>query len=159
MPGDDGAYELSPNLPEDTAACDAGDLVEHFADATPPEERVQARTGDARALDTVPGRAWRRVRPAMRLLGDLHLRNGGQDGEERRRGEAGILLSTAARLLDGILASVRRDEGVVHHVMFHRGVVTAGPGIPLDLSAATGRLPPRSGTGVNDPRNWGQGAF
>ena len=69
--------------------------------------------------------------------------------EERRRGEAGILLATAARLLDGILASVRRYEGVVHHVMFHRGVVTAGPVVPLDLSAATGRLPPRE-------RNWGQ---
>ena len=55
MPGDDGAHELSADLPEDTAACDAADLVEHFADDAPPEERVPARTGDGRALiDTAP---------------------------------------------------------------------------------------------------------
>ena len=74
-------------------------------------------------------------------------------GAERRA-------ATAACLLDGIPAGVRCYEGVVHHVMFHRGVVTAGgSGIPLDFSPATGRLPPRNGTGVNDPRNWGQGTF
>ena len=69
MPGDCGAHELRADLPEDTAACDAGDL-EHFADDAPPEERVPARTGDARALiDIAPGRACQ----AMRLVGDPHL--------------------------------------------------------------------------------------
>ena len=57
-PGDDGAHELSADLPEDTAACDAADLVEHFADDAPPEERVPARTGDGRGTHRHgPGRA------------------------------------------------------------------------------------------------------
>ncbi len=63
-------------------------------------------------------------------------------GAERRA-------ATAACLLDGIPAGVRRYEGAVHHVMFHRGVVTAGgSGIPLDFSAATGSFPLPSGTGA-----------
>ena len=64
MPGG-GAHELRADLPEDTAACDAGDLVEHFADDALPEKRVPARTGDARALDTVPGAGM-----AARMSGD-----------------------------------------------------------------------------------------
>ena len=64
MPGDDGAHELSADLPEDTAACDAADLVEHFADDAPPEERVPARTGDGRALiDTSASRPAPASRP------------------------------------------------------------------------------------------------
>ena len=55
MPGDYGAHELSADPPEDTVAWDAGDR-EHLADDAAPEERVPARTGDARALiDTAPG--------------------------------------------------------------------------------------------------------
>ena len=111
--GDDDAHALSAELLEDAAPYDADDLVEHFADDAPPDERVQARTHDARALiDTAPGRAWQRACQAMRLLGDPQLPNGVSD--ERVRIEAHTtLLATAARLLvDGVPAAVRRDEVV-----------------------------------------------
>ena len=69
-------------------ACDAGDLVEHFADDAPREERVPARTGDGRAfIDTAPGGRGSGACQAMRLAGDPHLRNGVRDenvGAERR---------------------------------------------------------------------------
>ena len=35
---------------EDAALYGADDLIEHFAGYAPPEERVRARTNDARAL-------------------------------------------------------------------------------------------------------------
>ena len=60
--GDDDAHALRADLLEDAAPYLADDLVEHFADDAPPEERVQARTKDARGLsDTAPGRAWQRA--------------------------------------------------------------------------------------------------
>ena len=111
--GDAEAHALSAELLEDAAPYDADDLVEHFADDVPPDERVQARTHDARALiDTAPGRAWQRACQAMRLLGDPQLPNGVSD--ERVRIESHTtLLATAARLLvDGVPAAVRRDEVV-----------------------------------------------
>ena len=75
--GDDDAHALSAELLKDAAPYDADDLVEHFADDTPPDERVQARTHDTRALvDTTPGRAWQRACQAMRLLGDPQLQRG-----------------------------------------------------------------------------------
>ena len=50
------------------------------ADDAPPEDRVQARTNDGRALiDTAPRRACQ----AMRLLGDPRLLNGGSDESVR----------------------------------------------------------------------------
>ena len=112
--GDGDAHELSADLLEDAAPYDAGDLVEHFADDAPPDERVQARTRDARALiDTAPGRAWQRACQAMRLLGDPHLPNGVSDESVRVEART-TLLATAARLLvDGVPATVRRHE-VVH---------------------------------------------
>ena len=61
------------------------DLVDHFTDHAPPDERVQARTRNARALvDTKPGRACgsKRVR-RCRLLGDPHLPNGVSDESAR----------------------------------------------------------------------------
>ena len=111
--GDDDAHALSAELLEDAAPHHADDLVEHFADDAPPDERVQARTHDARALiDTAPGRAWQRACQAMRLLGDPQLPNGVSD--ERVRIEAHTtLLATGARLLvDGVPAAVRRHEVV-----------------------------------------------
>ena len=53
--GDDDAHALSADLLEDAAPYHADDLVEHFADDAPPEERVQARTKDARGLIRPPG--------------------------------------------------------------------------------------------------------
>ena len=49
---DDDARGLSAELLEDAAPYDADDLIEHFADDAPPEERVQARTNEVRALRT-----------------------------------------------------------------------------------------------------------
>ena len=111
--GDGEAHEVSADLLDDAAPYDAADLVEHFADDAPPEERVQARTNDARALvDTAPGRAWQRACQALRLLGDPQLPNGVSD--ESVRVEARMtLLATAARLLvDGVPTTVRRHEVV-----------------------------------------------
>ena len=109
--GDDDARALSAELLEDAAPYDADDLVEHFADDSPPDERVQARTHDARALiDTAPGRAWQRACQAMRLLGGPHLPNGVSDQTVRQDART-TLLATAARLLvDGIPARVHRHE-------------------------------------------------
>ena len=89
MLGDEGAYELSADLPADTAACEAGDLVEHFADATPRIERVQAPTGDARALiDTPPRSSVAAGTPgdaAARRPSSARRRPGGENvGAERR---------------------------------------------------------------------------
>ena len=111
--GDDKAHALSAQLLKDAAPYHADDLVEHFADDTPPDERVQARTKDARGLiDTAPGRAWQRACQAMRLLGDPQLPNGVAD-ESVRIETRTTLLATAARLLvDGVPAAVRRHEVV-----------------------------------------------
>ena len=111
--GDAEAHALSAELLEDAAPYDADDLVEHFADDVPPDERVLARTHDAQALiDTAPGRAWQRACQAMRLLGDPQLPNGVSDECVRIEAHT-TLLATAARLLvDGVPAAVRRDEVV-----------------------------------------------
>ena len=93
MPGDYGAHELSADPPEDTAGCDAGGLVEHFADDAPREERVQARPATWTAHRHRPGSG----------------RGNGMPGDA-------ALLATAGRVLDGIPAGVRRYKGVVHHV-------------------------------------------
>lgn len=87
--------------------------MEHFADDAPPDERVLARTHDARALiDTAPGRAWQRACQTMRLLGDPQLPNGVSDQSVRIEAHT-TLLATAARLLvDGAPAAVRRHEVV-----------------------------------------------
>ena len=109
--GDDEVLDLSAELLEDSAPYDADDLIEHFTDDAPPEERVLARTADARALvDTAPRRAWQRACQAIRLLGDAHLPNGVADDTVRRDVRT-TLLATAARLIvDGLPAGVRRDD-------------------------------------------------
>ena len=109
--GSEDALDLSADLLEDAAPYDPDDLIEHFADDASPEERVLARTHDARALvDTVPRRAWQRACQAMRLLGDPHLPNGVSD-ETVRLDARTTLLATAARLLvEGLPAGLRRDD-------------------------------------------------
>ena len=91
---------LSLELLGDAAPYDPEDLVDHFAHAeASPDERVLARTNDARVLiDSAPGRAWQRARQALRLLGDADLPNGVSDPAVRREARA-TLMATAARLL------------------------------------------------------------
>ena len=59
----DAERELSLELLRDPAPYDPEDLVDHFTHAeASPDERVLARTNDARVLiDSAPGRAWQRV--------------------------------------------------------------------------------------------------
>lgn len=106
---------LSVALLGDAAPYSPEDLLDHFAQAdASPEERVQARTSDARLLiDSAPGRAWQRARQAFRLLGDPDLPNGVSDRAVRLDART-TLLATAARLLvDGPPDGVRRHE-VLH---------------------------------------------
>ena len=108
----DAERDLSLELLRDAAPYDPEDLVDHFAHAeASPDERVLARTNDARALiDSAPGRAWQRASQAIRLLGDPDLPNGVSDPVVRRDARA-TLLATAARLLiDGPPAGVWRRE-------------------------------------------------
>ena len=103
---------LSLELLGDAAPYDPEDLVDHFAHAeASPDERVLARTNDARALiDSAPGRAWQRARQAIRLLGDPDLPNGVSDPAVRRDART-TLMATAARLLvDGPPGGVSRGE-------------------------------------------------
>ena len=108
----DEERERSLALLGDAAPYSQEDLLDHFAQAdASPEERVQARTHDARALiDSAPGRAWQRARQAFRLLGDPELPNGVSDRAVRLDVRT-TLLATAARLLvDGPPDGVRRRE-------------------------------------------------
>ena len=103
---------LSLELLGDAAPYDPEDLVDHFAHAeASPDERVLARTNDARVLiDSAPGRAWQRARQALRLLGDPDLPNGVSDPAVRRDART-TLVATAARLLvDGPPGGVSRRE-------------------------------------------------
>ena len=110
--GTDEERELSLALLGDAAPYSPEDLLDHFAHAdASPEERVQARTSDARLLiDSAPGRAWQRARQAFRLLGDPELPNGVSDRAVRLDART-TLLATAARLLvDGPPDGVKRRE-------------------------------------------------
>ena len=103
---------LSLALLGDAAPYSPEDLLDHFAHAdASPEERVQARTNDARLLiDSAPGRAWQRVRQAFRLLGDPELPNGVSDRAVRLDART-TLLATAARLIvDGPPDGVQLHE-------------------------------------------------
>jgi len=108
----DEEQALSLALLGDAAPYTPEDLLDHFAQAdASPEERVQARTNDARLLiDSAPGRAWQRARQAFRLLGDPELPNGVSDRAVRLDART-TLLATAARLLvDGPPDGVQRRE-------------------------------------------------
>lgn len=103
---------LSLELLGDAAPFDPEDLVEHFADAdVPVEERVLARTNDARALiDERPRRAWRRAYQAVRLLGDPNLPNGVSDNSVRREAQITLLATGARLLVDGAPEGVTRRD-------------------------------------------------
>ncbi len=112
--GDDELRE-SRELLGDPAPYSAEDLLDHLANAdASAEERVLARTGDARALiDSAPRRAWQRACQAVRLLGEPDLPNGVSDPVVRRDARS-TLLATAARLLvDGVPEGVQRRDVVL----------------------------------------------
>ena len=108
----DEERELSLALLGDAAPYSPEDLLDHFAHAdASPEERVQARTNDARLLiDSAPGRAWQRARQAFRLLGDRELPNGVSDRAVRRDARVTLLATGARLLVDGPPAGVLRRD-------------------------------------------------
>ena len=110
--GSEADLRLSGSLLGDPAPYSPEDLLDHLshADASP-EERVLARTSDARGLiDAAPHRAWQRACQAVRLLGDKELPNGVADQAVRDDARR-ALLETAARLLvDGVPEGVQRNE-------------------------------------------------
>ena len=111
----DAELRESRELLGDAAPYSAEDLLDHLANAdASAEERVLARTGDARALiDSAPRRAWQRACQAVRLLGEPDLPNGVSDPVVRRDARS-TLLATAARLLvDGVPEGVQRREVVL----------------------------------------------
>ena len=110
--GSEADLRLSGALLGDPAPYSPDDLLDHLshADASP-EERVLARTSDARGLiDAAPHRAWQRACQAVRLLGDKELPNGVADQAVRDAARR-ALLETAARLMvDGVPEGVQRNE-------------------------------------------------
>ena len=106
--------EKSRDLLGDAAPYNAEDLVDHLThtDASA-DERVLARTNDARALiDSAPRRAWQRACQAMRLLGDPNLPNGVSDAGVRADARAALLATAARLLVEGVPAGVARGEVV-----------------------------------------------
>lgn len=104
--------EESRTLLGDAAPYDAEDLVDHLvhSDASA-EERVLARTGDARALiDSAPRRAWQRACQAMRLLGEPDLPNGVSDRGVRADARSALLATAARLLVEGVPEGVVRGE-------------------------------------------------
>lgn len=111
---DPAAREFSRQLLGDAAPFDPEDLAEHLAgDDLSPEERILARTQEARAhIDDRPKRAWQCACQALRLLGNPELPNGVTD-EAVRREARDTLVTIAARLLvDGLPPGVRHDDVV-----------------------------------------------
>lgn len=108
----DEEKELSLALLGDAAPYSPADLLDHFAQAdASPEERVQARTQDARLLiDSAPGRAWQRARQAFRLLGDPELTNGVSDRAVRQDARTTLLATVARLLVDGPPDGVQRRD-------------------------------------------------
>ena len=119
---------LSGALLGDPAPYSPDDLIDHLshADASP-EERVLARTSDARGLiDAAPHRAWQRACQAVRLLGDKDLPNGVADQAVRDDARR-ALLETAARLMvDGVPDGVQRNEITS---MAYQAITTLEPGV------------------------------
>ena len=128
--GNDDALDLSAELLDDAAPYDPDDLIEHFADEAPPEERVLARTNDARALvDAAPRRAWQRACQAMRLLGDSHLPNGVADETVRLDARTTVLATAARLLVDGVPAGVRRQDVLM---MADEAIAVLGSSVPYE---------------------------
>ncbi len=125
--GSEADLHLSGALLGDPAPYSPDDLLDHLshADASP-EERVLARTSDARGLiDAAPHRAWQRACQAVRLLGDQALPNGVADQAVRNDARR-TLLETAARLMvDGVPEGVQRNE-ITH--MGYQAIAGLEPG-------------------------------
>ena len=125
--GSEADLRLSGSLLGDPAPYSPDDLLDHLshADASP-EERVLARTSDARGLiDAAPQRAWQRACQAVRLLGDKELPNG-VAAQAVRDDARRTLLETAARLLvDGVPEGVQRNE-ITH--MGYQAIMNLEPG-------------------------------
>ncbi len=149
----DGDLEESRDLLGDAAPYDVEDLMDHLvhSDASA-EERVLARTNDARALiDSAPRRAWQRACQAMRLLGDPALPNGVSDRVVRMDARS-TLLATAARLLvEGVPEGVARREVVkMAGTAIAEDPVVAEPLDGVRGEEAGGRFEPQGGAG-RDP--------
>ena len=130
----DEERELSLALLGDAAPYSPEDLLDHFAHAdASPEERVQARTNDARLLiDSAPGRAWQRARQAFRLLGDPELPNGVSDRAVRQDARTTLLATGARLLVDGPPAGVLRHD-VIEAAM--EAIPMANEPLPSDTGA------------------------
>ena len=152
----DEEKELSLALLGDAAPYSPEDLLDHFARAdASPEERVQARTNDARLLiDSAPGRAWQRARQAFRLLGDPELPNGVSDRAVRLDART-TLLATAARLLvDGPPDGVQRHEvlaAAVEAVRVTDEPLPAEPAPAIHRTATGARLDAEESPGAESP--------
>lgn len=112
---DSEARRLSRELLGDEAApYDVDDLVEHFTDADAlPEDRVMMRVDETRnVIDTLPGRAWQRIRQAQGLLGEADLPNGVSDTAIRKEVQE-TLFDVAARLLINGPPSGETPESIV----------------------------------------------
>lgn len=119
------ARAMSRALLDRPVPCDPDDLLQHFTDGdVAPEDRVQSRMDEARALvDEVPRRAWRRVVQAVRLLGDPALPNGVASPDLRRAAQETRLAIGARLLIDGLPDGVSRDEV---ELGMHRSLVALG---------------------------------
>ena len=120
--GDDDLQQ-SRELLGDAAPYSPEDLLEHLAhsDASA-EERVSARTNDARALiDSAPRRAWQRACQAVRLLGEPGLPNGVSDPVVRGDARSTVLATAARLLVDGVPEGVQRREVVAMAMAVARG--------------------------------------
>ena len=152
--GDDELRE-SRDLLGDAAPYSAEDLLDHLANSdASAEERVLARTGDARALiDSAPRRAWQRACQAVRLLGDPELPNGVSDPVVRRDARS-TLLATAARLLvDGAPEGVQRREvvGTALAVSRTEEAPEGAAAVPAEPEAGGGGRAEGSGSGPAAP--------
>lgn len=124
----------SRDLLGEAAPYDADDLVEHLTHAdVSAEERVLARTSDARALiDSAPRRAWQRACQAMRLLGDPALPNGVSDGDVRADARSALLATAARLLVDGVPEGAARGEVVEMARSAVRSAESGRPARPFD---------------------------
>ena len=149
----DAELRESRELLGDAAPYSAEDLLDHLANAdASAEERVLARTGDARALiDSAPRRAWQRACQAVRLLGEPDLPNGVSDPVVRRDARS-TLLATAARLLvDGVPEGVQRRDVVLVALAVARKEEAPGAAAASAEEDAGGERPAEGGPGRAAP--------
>lgn len=99
----EGALHASRNLLQDCIPLEPTDLPDMLkTEEMLPEERVLARTQEARALlDARPKRAWTRALQAVRMLGDATLPNGVKAPEVRLEAHETLFTLGARLLVDG----------------------------------------------------------